>query len=201
MNAKQSVKHPGQSKCSVNGFSHYCHKCQFMTVSGALTLSLALAKWIWGQSWPKISRAASLWIPLYLFSIERLSLFPSFLSLTPISMPVCRVDIFKFVMHFPFYEASIMELIFGWCLTRCLLTALEGEDTLCWGCLKYQDPLNRADELGIPKEISKRGLMEEDPPPGCGGRYQSPISSMLEVSFSSLRFSAHEPESHFLSST
>lgn len=95
-----------------------------------------------------------------------------------------------------------MELILGWCLTRCLLIALEGEDVLCWGRPKYQDPLHRAAELGIPKEISKLGLLEQYPPPGAGEhKCQSPTSSVLEVSSSSLRFSAHEPESHFLSST
>ena len=53
------------------------------------------------------------------------------------------------LMCFPFYGTSLMEVIFGWCLTRCLFILLQGEDRLCWGYSKYQD------ELGIPKEISK----------------------------------------------
>lgn len=67
---------------------------------------------------------------------------------------------------------------------------------LCWGYSKYQD------ELGIPKEISKPELTQEDPPPGPGETVKAPAPLfMLEASFSRVRFSVCESESPFLSST
>lgn len=63
----------------------------------------------------------------------------------------------------------LMEMIWGWYLTRHLFIVLKGKDMLCWECPKYQDPLNKAHDLGIPGEISKSRLMWKDPPLDAGG--------------------------------
>lgn len=194
VNAKQSAEHLGQRQCPVNGFGHCWLQCPWV------------GPWSCPQCWHNEWEPSRLTLhraqdqqsifllnASHLFPIGRLPLFSSFLPPAHISMAICRANICKFLMHFPFMGSLSWRWVWVGVWLDVFFIVLKGEEDKCFAeSVQSVRALSTEHMILVFQKKQQARAPAEGPAPHAGGDVRAPAPLVtLEISFSSLRFSLH----------